>query len=496
MLLGTVGASELRLELPDPLVTGVEQQATLVLEGGNARPQELLMPDEQHDAVLSYSGSHSTSIINGRQTLRLGIMVRPLRDGPVVIPSIGLRLTDGTTLQAPSATSQAATLRSDLPSAPHLLVTAPDGTETLPGQPLRLLWTLALPAGGDLKPLQWPPEPPSGWRTLRSEDLGHGFVRVGASETSGTFLRLQRIASWVTSERIGAARISGRFPVALDSFFNRQVQQIDIQPLEIRVGELPLAGRPPDFTGLIGPLALAAELERSRIASGEGTVLVVQLSGPQAALLTRLAPPLVDGLRIEALDEAGEPRDSQRRLRFQVVPAAPGNYRISIAGIAYYDTTSGYTRTPPAEVQLEVLPGRVRSLATPSAATPSPSSINTPAETLALPPPERRSAWAPGPQTTLLGLGGGVLLGAGAAWLLRPRRSRIHRGRALTQALQREDLAAAARVAQSLLAELPAEHAETTALRRALTDLERARFGGQSLEPTTRQTLARWENRP
>jgi len=129
-----------------------------------------------------------------------------------------------------------------------------------------------------------------------------------------------------------------------------------VRPARLLVTTIPDAGRPDDFSGVIGPLTLAATLGQMQITSDQGTVLSLTVSGPQAAQMhpPRWTPPA--GLRaypLDPVDEAGK-----RTFRWDLTAATSGEYRIPSFDIPFFvPDARTFSRATTSPLRLSVLPG-------------------------------------------------------------------------------------------------------------------------------------------
>ena len=181
---------------------------------------------------------------------------------------------------------------------------------------------------------------------------------------------------------------------------------------------------------------------------------------------------------------AREPEDdgTSRRFRWDLVPSRPGTVPIILPGLPYFDpTTKSYTRTAPAQVTMEVLPGHATVLAVVGRRPETLATVaDAPATVLLLP----LGAIAPIPGTTaqlVSGLVAAVLVLVGAThgrWRLRP--SRRHRGQTLAAAARAGDAVALTKALATLAGSLTTA-AQQDAAHRLITASESARFGGAAL---------------
>ena len=113
----------------------------------------------------------------------------------------------------------------------------------------------------------------------------------------------------------------------------------------------PLPPPPPGFAGAVGELALDAELAPTDLRVGEASTLTVRLSGRgNLEGAAAPAPPAVAGVQIFPPEQRGdiELRGTEihgaRSWSYAVVPKRPGEYRLEVPAIPFFDPESGSYR--------------------------------------------------------------------------------------------------------------------------------------------------------
>jgi hypothetical protein len=352
----------------------------------------------------------------------------------------------------------------------------------VPGQPATLRYRLSL-RQDRMRAIKEPAlTPPTGLLVLgdRSDK------RTTTTDAEGRTWSVQTWSWPVTAAVAGTIEARGQqewYRCREDVFgqlLAESTHQVAIRPGVLTVSAMPEAGRPEDFSGLIGPLQASAAIERSRIASGEGTVLTVTLRGPQVGLGRRPAlvlPPTVQAYPKDDANAAGE-----RHFRWDLVPGAAGELVVPALSFPYFDpATRTYRRAATEPITVMVVPGRSREVVVSGEvgqARPTPAVAVD--ERPRLPPPVRGAGGSPpAAGVTLLALVGSLAIGAGLGllqrWWARPHRG-PHRGRALMAAVATGDLDRIARCLHALRPGLPAaRRAQADAIERAI---DAARFGG------------------
>ena len=499
-------AVEVVLDLPDPLIPNVQMTGELRVTGAASAVVNITFPSipGMTIEVPDEGGSEQIIVVNGKRTVTRGIplLVLARNLGPTRIPPITIRMQDGTSAQTreiavrvengnPNLTGEAYAEAHFEPEA------------VVPGEPARLIYRIYL-IRGQVETLGL--EPPSG-----SISLGERTVTRGrTSDKDGRQWSVFTITWPFTLATPGTYEATGQqdYQVSVgDGFFDTRVLRgrVAIHPATLTVKALPAEGRPDDFTGLIGPLTLTSELDRPRIAAGEGVELRLIAAGRQVDLLQAPVLALPSGVQAYPKEDGKAPDRSTRIFRFDLVPTTAGELAVPAISIPYFDPEAKvYRRAESRVVTLTVVPGRTRDLgitgASPVAAPATIPPGGTPAATSPpgvaaanaplkqLPPPLRGDAsQPPSPRMPLLVGSACLALGGllAALRMLIARRPAAHRGRALAGALRLGDLTAAALALASLRPSL------TTASQQAAADslgqaIDRARFGGQPLtDPTT-----------
>ena len=472
-------SAEVRLELPEHLVPGVAMQGALIIDDGTATsinlPQvpglEWQVVDRQSMQIIQSGGTV-------RRSSSRAVVLRAATVGDLAIPAIAVTLDDGSTINTAATT---------------LPVHAPDARLTgealaecrfvpatiIPGETTMLefrFWLRMERPDGAPPPSIQPPD----------ELLAVGPREDVISTTSDAQGRTWTLFTWrwpLTAAAPGTHRTAGQQEYAVMEgggfFAQRSTRRVAVKPATLTVAPLPEVGRPDDFNGLIGPATVAARLGTPSLRVGEGTSLEFIVHGHQVHLLR---PPTLTlpGIAIHAR----EPEDdgTSRRFRWDLVPSRPGTVPIILPGLPYFDpTTKSYTRTAPAQVTMEVLPGHATVLAVVGRRPETLATVaDAPATVLLLP----LGAIAPIPGTTaqlVSGFVAAVLVLVGAThgrWRLRP--SRRHRGQTLAAAARAGDAVALTKALATLAGSLTTA-AQQDAAHRLITASESARFGGAAL---------------
>lgn len=483
VLITAVPAVEVTLQVPDPLITGVVVRGSVTVENANARVERVDLPPVENLEWQARRGSnYEIRVVNGarstRESVTLVMRVQPVAE--LTIPAITVVFDDGST-----AVTKPQTVRPQPPDTSlsgEAIATATFEPATIvPGEPTTLVYRLSL-RQDRVRAIKQPAlTPPAGL-------LVTGERSEAKSETTDNEGREWVVQTWrwpVTAAMPGTYEARGQqeWYRCRQDFFNQLVvestHQVPIKPGVLTVTPLPEAGRPDDFSGLIGPLAASASIERNRIATGEGTVFTVTLTGPQVGLGHRPNLTLPAGVQAYPKDDDAA-QSGVRKFRWDLVPANAGELTLPAIGFPYFDPQSrSYKRASTEPLSITVIPGRSRELKISGATDPAKPVAVVVDDVRALPPPLRGNVAPPAPVSLgwpllFAGLVLGALVGLGQRWHQRPRRG-PHRGRALAAALAARDLDAMARCVFALRPDLDAAGRQAAdALERAI---DQARFG-------------------
>ena len=475
-------ASEVVLDAPDyPLVPGVATAATLRVVDPGVNVTAVELPQVAGlDWRMSGQNGSNISIINGArsQTLTIGLTMRASTRGVLAIPQITVQLADGTALRSLPTTLRCADGDARLTGDAHAEV-AFDPPRIVPGQPTNLVYQLYLRRGEVQKLGIGPPE--------GSISLGDRSIVNGQTVDGQGRQWTQVTITWpLTHSTPGTYSVGGQQEfqyVVGDNLFNQRAVrgQIAVPSASLVVAELPSAGRPANFSGLIGPLSATMTLDRERVAASEGCLLSLVVTSRQTDLVKR--PTIaVPGVQFYAKDDRSDA--GTRTLTWDVVPNAPGVITIPSVLLPFFDPGSQtYRSADTPTLTLTVIPGRNRDLGVvgqqPSTATP----VAAPAapEVLVLPQPMRGNV-APRPAAWLglvaLVVGFAISAGALLAGRLLGTRRGPHRGRRL-RAAGRDPVALDLALRELALTQLTAE--QRNALDAMRSAVDRHRFGGEEL---------------
>ena len=476
-------AGEVTLDVPDPLVPGVQMTGTLRISDPPSDVEAVDLP--QVDGLawsLSGQNESRTELSNGRRSsiISVGLNLRAAQRGQLVLPPVTVRCADGSILS-----SAARTVRADRGDArlvgDALAEVSFEPTTIVPGQPAKQIYRIFLRRGEvsslGIGPLEG------------SISLGERTLTQGRTvDARGQSWNVVTVTWPVTLATPGAYTVRGQQEyqtVAGRSVFDQRVvrSQVAVAPATLTVEAMPQEGRPVDFTGLIGPLAVHAALDRMRVSAGEGVLLSLTVSGWQTGLVKRPELPAA-GAKLYPKDD--QTADGKRTFTWDVVPAAAGTVTIPAVSLPYFDPASrSYRHADSEPLVLQVIPGRHRDLGVVGQSAPVATAEPAAPSSPILPAPLRGGA-TPRPPPWFAGAA--LVAGAVAGLLLvatqrfAGRRRVPHRGRAL-RAAGRDPLALAA----ALQALQPA--LATTAQREAAAALqaavERTRFGGEPLPDIT-----------
>lgn len=488
-MLGLVPGGEAVLTLPDPLIPGANLEAELVVRDIAQEVQDIKLPALPGVTWRVSGTSTNVSILNGdvHRTYTASISLRVDAKGKIAFPPVIVTLSDGSTLSTAAVTGKVESANAALVGEAYAEV-AFDPPHIVPGEPTTLVYRIFLKQDRDRAIKEPGIAPPAGTISLGEKQDSSGST----TDASGERWTVQTYRWPLTASQPGTIEVRGQqeFYRCRRDFFNRLVaqssHQLAVKPASLTVEALPASGRPDDFTGLFGPLAVSALIERVRITAGEGTVLELTVRGSQVELLPRPAFTPPSGLQAYAKDDvAAKPVGGERHFRWDLVPTQPGTYTIPPFSLPYFDPAShSYKRAASAALPLSVLPGRTREISVSGGAESHRPAVAGAAERPELPAPLRGQG--PSRPQDLVGWligAAGLVAGVAAGWVQRLAGRApppVHRGQALLDAVAKRDPEQIWRTAQALLPDLQ-DQPSREAAQRLLRAGELARFGGQPL---------------
>lgn len=146
----------------------------------------------------------------------------------------------------------------------------------------------------------------------------------------------------------GRSRSSPFFSDFFDVGGQRKTRHVRAEPIEMGVREVPLAGRPQDFSGLVGDVSLVTKIEKDQLAVGDSSTLNITISGN--ANLRNVDLPRMAGIQnFKTYDDrpvytqkiSGNQIIGIKTFKRALVPIQPGEYRIPPVSISYFDPESG-----------------------------------------------------------------------------------------------------------------------------------------------------------
>ena len=355
------------------------------------------------------NSSHSVTIVNGRmsQVVKRGYIfvyrLTPRRAGRLIIPAVTVS-AEGTATQ-----TQATVIMAKKPAETndYKLRMTLSNAECYVGEPITLTvtWYIGQSVRGfDFNvPLLREPsltiaDPPV--------DAGAGGelyrIPLGGTEVVGrkargrlegreyATLSFRRV---LIPQRVGALNMAPAtvtceglvgYRQARDSFFGRGNEEVyekvvvPSNPLVLRVSELPLAGRPANFAGHVGPYRVESSARPTKVKVGDPITLTVTLSGPEYLEGVELSPlnaqtALTADFRVPAERAAGESHNGNRIFTQTIRALRPDVREIPPIELPYFDTRDGKYRIARSQgIPLEVAAARIVTAADAEGLTPTP----------------------------------------------------------------------------------------------------------------------------
>jgi hypothetical protein len=493
-------AAEVRFSLRSAVLADTLFRAELVVENASSESVDLALPVVEGLRWEDYKRTGvKQSIVNGRSLSRsetwtiLGMLDQR---AAWQIPPIGIEFAAGSSVHSEPITLQA-TQADERLRGEYFCEVGFEPATVVPGQATDLVYDVFIrdPQGIDFEDgiSVKLPEGAIPLGEVQRDTQEQVFDSMNDDWTRTRFrwsFTMSEPGSYEIGGQQGFKRVvQNRFGTAIGW---RSAATVPIRPGTLTVLSLPSEGRPDDFAGLIGPVTIDATLERESIALGEGTSLSVTVRGQQIDLLGKLPPPEIPGLSAR-LAEHKELEDGARRYRYTLIPEHTGRFTITVPPLGYFDPERrSYRRATGPELALEVVPGRQRSLNIAGRLADSDNGSPREASGPTLPAPLRGSGRVLPPLLwgwLLLGFGAacGLLVGLGQRWWRRQaRRPRL--GDQLAAALRRNDANALDRLLHLALVGVD-DPALRDEVHRAITAVERARFGAMALDDTVRDQV-------
>jgi hypothetical protein len=342
----------------------------------------------------------------------------------------------------------------------------------------QVLYRLRILSREDVRAVDWL-EPPA-FPGLRAEHLP-GRPEAGLLTREGVRYRVREEHRALFPERAGELAIG---PARLRCWAGQEVLDASVPQAVLRVRKLPAPGRPADFAGLVGPVALSLRAFPSSVALGASVHLELRLQG--GGNLWDAPDPLPDDAalgdaevfrqRPELELERGTSLFVRRRFAYDVVPHREGVLVVPELRVAYFDPIAErYAEARVAGVEVAVGPHttQAKTAAHPPQADPAPAA----------------AASGRGPWPWIAVAAGGAALAAGAA--LVARRRRLASGGGVSDALA--EAAAAERAGHAEASAAALARALRAGLARHLPEAERRtpeqRLAGASLSAPVRAAL-------
>jgi len=284
--------------------------------------------------------------------------------------------------------------------------------------PVRVVvpWTEGL-AGADVRGLETVESLSSERGELAVNESVHAAHRVGDRELDGRTYRVHELAVLLTATRSGELEVPGpTLALAYATRFEETLldprvpaDRVDArvvgEPLRLRVLSLPGEGRPPDFTGAVGPLTVRAEARNPTVAAGRTLKLELHVEGAgNPREITTPAWKEIGGFRV--LGILDESRGTTRVFTLDLQPADARLWQVPPIRFDYFDPTppAGYRVASSAPVDVTIEAAAVER---PVSSQPDQGARATAAPTPEAKEPGRSGSW---PWFAGAGLGVVVLL--------------------------------------------------------------------------------------
>lgn len=359
LLAGPLWAGSLTGEL-DKAVGTVEDQYVYTLTAAGEVEGNPVFPEVDGLEIESAGTSTNVSWINGRKSSEVAYnwLITPTREGTFAIPALQLKV-DGVlqqTLPLRLEVGKAKAPTAGISPPIFLEWTLDDQNLVVGGQTMSLLKVFSRvpisraelnnPFSDAFKVVEF-----QGNKQYRKVINGHQYVvqeirRVIVPRKPGSFKPgPYRLTALIPDENRNQRRNRQDL---FRGFFDqtpRVRKRIVANPVSLEVRPLPVAGRPADFSGLVGQFRLEATFNRSVLKTGETTTLTVNVRGRGSILGVR--PPVVefgDGVKVypdkpEIVEEVDRQDGIVGRaaFRYALVPTRAGELKSPPVRLVYFD---------------------------------------------------------------------------------------------------------------------------------------------------------------
>lgn len=149
------------------------------------------------------------------------------------------------------------------------------------------------------------------------------------------------------------------------SFSSGRPMTLTSEPRALTVLPLPQAGRPADFSGLVGKFKIESKLEPATVKAGESATLTVLLSGRgNVNRIPDLQGPELRHTKVYAdepvlkIEPDAQGLAGSKTMKWALVPEKQGRYEIPPLSVSFFDTTTHQYRVAKTRpMSLSVLPG-------------------------------------------------------------------------------------------------------------------------------------------
>jgi hypothetical protein len=159
------------------------------------------------------------------------------------------------------------------------------------------------------------------------------------------------------------------------SLFGRRVRtRIASKPIKIEVKPLPEAGKPGDFSGLVGNFGMAASLDKDQVQTNEAVTLKVRFSGAGNVKMIPepniVFPPNIETYEpktSQKIDRSGDIIRGNKTFEYVLIPRFAGEFRVRPFFFSYFDPIKGKYQTERSpEFLIRVAAGSDQGIVTPS----------------------------------------------------------------------------------------------------------------------------------
>jgi hypothetical protein len=337
---------------------------TVSISGQRRLPSDPILPPLPDFSVTKGGSSSQTQIVNGsiNTSVEVTYLLTPRRTGSFTIGPVGIE-KKGRTYRSQPISIKILPAASSTEARPMAFVTHHVDVKD-PYIHQQIVYTFRFLRRVQSVEAQW--DPPS-FQGFWVEDLGKERQYEKVFNGQRYAVTELKKALYPLSEdpgQIGETRLTCKLVIqqrgtqrGMDSFFGSSffgsrgqtiTKNLGAKPIPLDVRQLPEAGRPEAFEGLVGSFAVRAETGQNRLQVGDSTTLTVTVTGNgNLRDLVELSPEDIPGFKIYPdkpsfqADIRGDRLHGTKVFKKALVPIEHGTLEIPPQEVPYFDPEKG-----------------------------------------------------------------------------------------------------------------------------------------------------------